>query len=103
MQLVLLRVATEGSFEPIGGMETLTTNTRLITGSHCDLPVAVAEGEFRSDLYYALSTTELSLTPLRARMEDLDILSRHILGDLASEHSKPVEGLPKLALEFLGN
>ena len=103
MQLVLLRVATEGSFEPIGGTDTLTTGTRLITGSHSDLSVAEAEGDFRSDLYYAIATTELSMPPLRARMEDLDILSRHILGDLASEHSKPVEGLSRLALEFLGN
>ncbi|MEM1129127.1 MAG: sigma-54 dependent transcriptional regulator [Pseudomonadota bacterium] len=103
MQLVLLRVAAEGSFEPLGGTETLTTNTRLMVGSHSDLSAAVAEGTFRKDLYYALATTELSLPPLRARMEDLELLTRHMLGDLAAEHSKPVEGLSSLALEFLGN
>jgi len=103
MQLALLRLATTGSFEPLGGMETLTTNARLMTGSHADLMPAVAEGSFRRDLYSALSTTELTVPPLRARLDDLEILSQHMLSDLAAEHSKPVEGLTNLALEFLGN
>lgn len=102
-QLVLLRVATEGSFEPVGGVETLTTNVRLIAGSHVDLGAAVAAGKFRKDLYYALATTEIALPPLRSRIEDLGMLTQHMLGDLASEHSKPVDGLTRLALEFLGN
>lgn len=103
MQLLLLRVATEGSFEPLGTTETMTTSTRLMVGSHSDLNHEVAEGRFRKDLYYALATTELSLPPLRDRIEDLDILTRHMLTDLAAEHSKLVEGLTPLALEFLGN
>ncbi|MEM6481302.1 MAG: sigma-54 dependent transcriptional regulator [Pseudomonadota bacterium] len=103
MQLALLRVATTGAFEPVGGTETITTNTRIMAGSHSDLSASVAEGGYRRDLYYALAATELSLPPLRARLDDLDILSQHMLSDLASEHSKPVEGLTNLALEFLGN
>ncbi len=103
MQLVLLRVATEGSFEPVGGTETLTTNTRLMAGSHSELPALVAAGGFRQDLFYALAATQLAMPPLRVRLEDLDIISSHMLSDLAAEHSKPVEGLTSLALEFLGN
>ncbi len=103
MQLTLLRVAIEGSFEPVGGSETLTTNVRLMTGSHSDLAAVVAAGDFRQDLYYALATTELTLHPLHARVEDLAILANHRLSALAEEHSKPVEGLTDLALEFLGN
>ena len=103
MQLMLLRVATEGRFEPVGGTETLTTNARLLTGSDTDLSIAVANEAYRRDLYYALSTTELALPPVRARIEDLPILAQTLLADLASEHSKPVEGLTDLALEFLGN
>ena len=103
MQLILLRVATEGSFEPLGGTETLTTNTRLMTGAHGDLGAAMSAGTFKSDLYYALATTELALLPLRERIEDLAILAQNVLADLAAEHSKPVEGLTDLALEFLGN
>lgn len=103
MQLALLRVATTGSFGPLGGTETITTNARLMTGSHVDLGPLVAEGCFRRDLFYALATTELALPPLRSRLDDLQILSQHMLSDLAAEHSKPVEGLTNLALEFLGN
>ncbi|GFE63763.1 sigma-54-dependent transcriptional regulator [Litoreibacter roseus] len=103
MQLVLLRLATEGSFEPVGGSETLTTNARLLTGGHIDLGRAVEAGTFRKDLYYALAATELTLLPLRDRIEDLPILAQTALADLAAEHSKPVEGLTDLALEFLGN
>lgn len=103
MQLVLLRIATTGAFEPVGGTETLTTNTRLISGSHKDLTSCVDDESFRRDLFYALSVTQVALPPLRARLEDLDILSNHMLSELAAEHSKPVEGLTSLALEFLGN
>ncbi len=103
MQLTLLRVATEGSFEPVGGSETLTTNVRLMTGSHSDLAAAVAAGTFRKDLYYALAATELALHPLRNRTEDLAILAQNMLANLSQEHGKPVEGLTDLALEFLGN
>lgn len=103
MQLVVLRLATEGSFEPVGGSETLTTNTRIMTGAHLDLNAAVAAGTFRKDLYFALATTELTLLPLRDRIEDLAILSQNALSDLAAENSKPVEGLTDLALEFLSN
>ena len=103
MQLLLLRVATEGSFEPLGASETLTTNVRLMAGSHSDPAQAVAEGRLRRDLYYALSTTELRLPALRDRIEDLGIIAQKMLSDLAAEHAKPVDGLAPLALEFLGN
>lgn len=103
MQLLLLRIATEGRFEALGSTETQTTNLRLMTGAHSDLGTAMAEGRFRSDLYFALATTELTLQPLALRKEDLPILAQSILFDLASEHGKPVQGLTDLALEFLSN
>lgn len=103
MQLVLLRVATEGSFQPLGGHDVQTTNTRLLTGAHVDLLRSVEAGTFRNDLYYALATTELAVPPLRARKQDLGVLSQHILFDLASQHDKPVNGLSDLAVEFLSN
>ncbi len=103
MQLLLLRVAREGSFEPLGSTETQTTGLRLITGTHSDLCVAVAEGRFRNDLYFALSAGELTLHPLRARTEDLGVLAQSMLFDVGREHAKPVEGLTDLALEFLSN
>ena len=103
MQLMVLRVATEGAFEPLGSTETQVTKARLIVGSHENLETAVQDGTFRNDLYYAVSTVELALPPLRSRGEDLPVLAQKMLFDIASEHSKPVSGLSDLALEFLGN
>ena len=103
MQLLLLRVAREGSFEPLGSTETLTTGLRLITSAHSDLSAAVAAGRFRSDLYHAIATTELTMHPLRGRTEDMAVLTQSMLFDIGREHAKPVEGLTDLALEFLCN
>lgn len=103
LQMSLLRVVTEGAFQPLGSHETLTTNLRLLTGAHTDLRQAVADGRFRSDLYYALSTTELSVPPLRARAGDIAMLAQHMLFEASSTHGKPVHGLADTALEFLEN
>lgn len=103
LQMILLRVATDGSFQPLGGHEELTTDVRLMTGAHGDLVAQVSAGQFRNDLYYALASTELTLPPLRARTEDIAVLSQHMLFDLASAHGKPVHGLSELAIEFLCN
>ncbi len=103
MQMILLRVASEGAFQPLGGHEVLTTNLRLMTGAHANLNAMVNEGSFRNDLYYALSAVELALPPLRARSEDIPVLAQHMLFDLASAHGKPVQGLSDLAIEFLAN
>ena len=103
MQLVLLRVLTEGAFQPVGGHETMTTNLRLMTGSHRDLRALVAEGAFRADLYYALSVAEVAVPPLRARAGDIAKLAEAILFEAATEHGKPVRGFAAPALEFLEN
>ncbi|WP_298497085.1 sigma-54 dependent transcriptional regulator [uncultured Maritimibacter sp.] len=103
LQIELLRVVQEGAFQPIGGHETLTTNTRLLSGSHVDLRAAVADGKFRPDLYYALSTAEILVPPLRARPGDIAVMAQHILFDVAQEHGKTVHGISEPALEFLEN
>jgi two-component system response regulator HupR/HoxA len=101
LQAALLRVATEGAFQPLGSHESLTTNLRLLTGAHRDLRAEVAEGRFRGDLYYALSVAELALPPLRARPGDVAVLAQHMLFEAARRHGKPVLGLSDAALEFL--
>ena len=103
LQLNLLRVVTEGAFQPLGGHETMTTNMRLLTGSHVDLRARVADGLFRADLYYALSVTELNIPPLRGRPGDIAVLAQHLLFEAAQRHGKPVHGLSDQALEFLEN
>lgn len=101
LQLVLLRVLQQGAFTPVGGQEVLTTNLRLMAGSHRDLAQLVADGLFRPDLYYALSVAEIAVPPLRQRRGDVALLAQHMLVDLASRHSKLVHGFDAAALEFL--
>lgn len=103
LQMALARLMEEGAFQPVGGAETITTNLRLIAGSHRDLRALVAEGQFRADLYYSLSLAELALPPLRARPGDVAILAQHFLFEAARAHGKPVHGLDAAALEFLEN
>ncbi|MFN3146652.1 MAG: sigma-54-dependent transcriptional regulator [Paracoccaceae bacterium] len=103
MQMALLRVVTEGAFQPLGSHETLGTNLRLLTGAHRDLRAEVAEGRFRADLYYALSVAEIAMPPLRARAGDIALLAQHMLFEAASAHGKPVHGLADTALDFLEN
>ena len=101
LQLALLRVLTEGGFTPLGGQETVTTNLRLMAGSHRDLAALVAEGQFRPDLYYALSVADLPIPPLRARRGDLAVLAQHVLAEVAARHGKLAHGFEPAALEFL--
>lgn len=101
LQIALLRVVQEGAFQPLGGHETLTTNTRLLTGSHTDLKALVADGKFRADLYYALCTAEVLVPPLRARPGDVAVIAQHLLFDAAQTHGKAVHGISEPALEFL--
>ena len=63
----------------------------------------MADGLFRSDLFYALAVTELSIPPLRARVGDIAVLAQHLLFEAAQSHGKPVHGLADTALEFLEN
>jgi two-component system response regulator HupR/HoxA len=103
LQLALLRVLTEGSFSPIGGQESSGTSLRLICGAAADLRQRVAEGAFRSDLYFALAGGEIAVPPLRARRGDVAILSQAMLAELSAQHGKPVHGLDETALQFLEN
>ncbi|CUH75907.1 sigma-54-dependent transcriptional regulator [Tropicibacter naphthalenivorans] len=101
MQLALVRVATEGSFRPLGSVESQRVNVRLLAGSVHDLRKDVAEGRFRSDLYYALARATLAVPPLRERRSDVPVLAQNLLFTAASEHGKPVHGLSEDAVRFL--
>jgi DNA-binding NtrC family response regulator len=79
MQTKLLRVLEERSFERVGGTETLSVDVRVIAATNRHLEKAVAEGQFRSDLYYRLNVLTIPLPPLRERPVDIPSLAEHFL------------------------
>ena len=103
MQLMLARIASEGSFRPLGSHETQRCDVRLLSGTDRDLRAEMAAGRFRSDLYFALAQATLAVPPLRARIPDLPVLAQALLFDAAAAHGKPVHGLSDDALRFLEN
>jgi len=78
-QAKVLRAVQEGRFERIGGESTLTVDVRIISATNKDIPVAVAQGRFREDLFYRLNVVPIVVPPLRDRKEDLPLLVEYFL------------------------
>jgi transcriptional regulator with GAF, ATPase, and Fis domain len=76
-QVRLLRILQDGSFERVGGSQALQANVRLIAATNRDLGQMVAQGAFRSDLWYRISVFPIPLPPLRERASDVPDLARH--------------------------
>ncbi len=90
MQVKLLRVLQERSFERVGSNRTIRCNVRIIAATHRDLETAIEEGRFRDDLYYRLNVFPLQMPPLRDRLEDLPALITHLVGRLAPTAAKSI-------------
>jgi len=83
MQVKLLRVLQERSFERVGGSQTIRCNVRVIAATHRDLEERIARGEFREDLFYRLNVFPIVMPALRERCEDLPLLIDTIAAQLA--------------------
>jgi two-component system response regulator GlrR len=101
LQVKLLRVLQERVVRPVGSNEAVAVDVRVLSATHRDLELAMAEGQFRPDLYYRLNVVKLRLPALAERREDIALLAQHFLNDLAARHRKPVKGFAPDALEAL--
>jgi len=97
LQVKLLRVLQEKTFERVGGMRQVAVNFRLITATNKRLKKEVQQGRFREDLYYRLNVVHIDLPPLRRRTEDLRLLVDHFIGKYAAERimGVPVKGIER--------
>jgi len=89
-QAKLLRVLQEGTFERVGGAETIRVDVRLVTATHRDLPQLVQRGRFREDLFYRLNVFSLLVPPLRDRKEDIRALIEHLHERHARRMARPL-------------
>ena len=100
LQVKLLRVLEDGRFEPVGSVVTQQVDVRIIAATNRTLDEAVAAKQFREDLFYRLRVVPIEMPPLRRRREDIPLIVRGVLGQLA-EKGLPRFGVAPAALEAL--
>jgi len=101
LQAKLLRVLQSGTFERVGGSETIKANVRVLSATNRALANRVAEQQFREDLFYRLNVVVVQLPPLRQRREDIPLLADHVLQRLAAKYHWPKLALSPTSLDLL--
>lgn len=102
-QVRLLRVLQTGEFMRVGSSKPQKTNVRVVAATNVDLTKAIAEGKFREDLYYRLSTVPITVPPLRQRKEDIHLLFRKFASDVSVSCKMPAIALDESARVLLEN
>jgi transcriptional regulator with PAS, ATPase and Fis domain len=100
-QVRLLRVLENGEFMKVGSSKIQKTNVRIVAATNVKMGEAIEKGKFREDLYYRLSTVEISLPPLRDRGEDIHLLFRKFASDFAQKYKMPTIRLNEDAVSLL--
>jgi DNA-binding NtrC family response regulator len=98
MQVKLLRVLQERSFEPVGSNETKTVDVRVILATNADLTQLVAEQKFRQDLYYRINVVSIPMPRLRERIGDIPLLAGHFLRHFCKESRREILGFTESAM-----
>ncbi|MBN2725944.1 sigma 54-interacting transcriptional regulator [Candidatus Mcinerneyibacteriota bacterium] len=102
MQVKLLRVLQDKTFEPLGGTQTENSNARVIAATNRDLEEEVKAGRFREDLFYRINVIRLHLPPLRERQEDIPLLTEQFIRLFNSRRKNPIQGVsPEVYQAFL--
>jgi DNA-binding NtrC family response regulator len=98
-QIKLLQVLQDGTYQRVGGEETLKTDVRVIAASNADLKKMCDEGSFRKDLYYRLNVFPVEIPPLRERLEDIPLFVETFLNNLNQFSLKEIKGIHPLVIE----
>ncbi len=94
MQVKLLRVLQERTFERIGGSKELTANVRVVAATHQNLEDLIKEGKFREDLFYRLNVFPIDMPPLRDRIDDVPLLVNELIARMENEKRGSVRFTP---------
>jgi Nif-specific regulatory protein len=101
VQVKLLNVIQERTFQRLGGTQILKSNIRLVAATNRDLETAVKEGHFREDLYYRLNVFPVYLPPLRERRTDILLLAEYFLDIYNRENNKKIDRISTSAIDLL--
>jgi PAS domain S-box-containing protein len=101
MQMRLLRFLQERVYEPLGSVEAVHANVRIVAATYQDLAALVEEKKFREDLYYRINIVKLQIPPLRDRLEDVPLLVEHFIDRFNTLQGKEIVGVSEDALTCL--
>jgi DNA-binding NtrC family response regulator len=101
LQAKLLRALENRKIMPVGSTREIDVDVRLVAATNRDLQEQVRRKQFREDLYYRLKVVEIRLPPLRERPDDIPLLIRHLINQIAEENGRPVREVTPEALEAL--
>jgi DNA-binding NtrC family response regulator len=103
VQIKLLRVLEDKTFERVGGEETIEVDVRVIAATNRELKAAIENGEFREDLYYRLNVVNIHIPPLREHKEDIPLLMAAFVKEFSEENGKNIEAIEPKARMILYN
>ena len=101
LQVRLLRVLQEHSYEPLGATKSQQTQARIIAATNRNLAQLVEQGSFRQDLFYRIQVVQIDLPPLRERMEDVPLLAEHFISHFNQLQNKQISGISAEAMACL--
>jgi len=109
MQVKLLRVLQDNTYEPLGSTQSCTADVRIIAATNKQLGELVSQGEFRQDLYYRINVVKMTVPPLRERKGDIPLLADHFIDQFNQLRNKDISGIAQRAMgqlmkhDFPGN